>query len=239
MIEARPFEELGHFENAWLNANYHFSFANYRDPSHMGVGPLRVWNDDTVAPGRGFDMHGHRDMEIITYIREGAITHQDHLGNEGRTEAGDVQVMSAGKGILHAEYNREDKPTTLFQIWILPDQAELQPHWETRRFPRAERAGELVPLASGRGHEGALAIHQDATVYGSLLKEGQALEVGLEPERQAYLVLATGQVEIEDDSGSKQALKARDGARIAATQGLRITAREESELLLADLPSAQ
>ncbi|MFC4350599.1 pirin family protein [Fodinicurvata halophila] len=238
MIEARPFENLGHFENAWLNANYHFSFANYRNPSRMGVGPLRVWNDDTVAPGQGFDMHGHRDMEIITYIREGAITHQDHLGNEGRTEAGDIQVMSAGKGILHAEYNQEDRPTTLFQIWILPNKAHVQPRWETRRFPREDRAGELVALASGRGHDGALVIHQDAALFGSLLKTGQTLDVELEPGRQAYLVLATGRVEVQDDSAASQTLKARDGAHIAETGRLRIAAQEDSELLLADLPEA-
>lgn len=238
MIEARPFEELGHFENAWLNANYHFSFANYRDPARMGVGPLRVWNDDTVAPGQGFDMHGHRDMEIITYIRNGAITHLDHLGNEGRTEAGDIQVMSAGKGILHAEYNREDRPTTLFQIWIQPNQTHVQPRWETRRFPREDRAGDLVALASGRGHDGALAIHQDAALFGSLLKTGQTLDVDLESGRQAYLVLATGRVEIQDDSSGPQALKARDGARIVETRTLRIAAQEDSELLLADLPEA-
>ncbi|WP_026986568.1 pirin family protein [Fodinicurvata fenggangensis] len=239
MIEARPFEQLGHFETGWLNAKYHFSFANYHDPSRMGVGPLRVWNDDTVAPGRGFDMHGHRDMEIITYVREGAITHQDHLGNEGRTEAGDVQVMSAGKGILHAEYNYEDKPTTLFQIWILPNQAQLKPHWETRSFPRAERAGELVPLASGRSHQDALEIHQDAALFGSLLKSGQSLEVSLEPARQAYLVLATGRVEVADADASPETLKARDGAVITDTPRVTVTAREDSELLLADLPVTQ
>lgn len=239
MIEARPFEQLGHFETGWLNANYHFSFANYHDPSRMGVGPLRVWNDDTVAPGQGFDMHGHRDMEIITYVREGATTHQDHLGNEGRTEAGEVQVMSAGKGILHAEYNYEDKPTSLFQIWILPSQTQLKPRWETRSFPRAERAGGLVPLASGRSHKDALEIHQDATLFGSLLKAGQSLEVSLEPERQAYLVLATGRVEVADADASPETLKARDGAVITDSRRVTVTAREDSELLLADLPATQ
>jgi redox-sensitive bicupin YhaK (pirin superfamily) len=135
MIEVRPFAELGRFDNDWLNARYHFSFGHYHDPARDGLGPLLVWNDDIIAPGGGFDLHGHRDMEIVTYVREGAISHRDHLGNEGRTEAGDVQVMTAGKGILHAEHNLEAGPTRLFQIWIRPQTNSLKPRWEQRRFP--------------------------------------------------------------------------------------------------------
>jgi redox-sensitive bicupin YhaK (pirin superfamily) len=150
MIEIRPFAQLGHFENDWLNARHHFSFGHYHDPARDGLGTLLVWNDDTIAPGRGFDLHGHRDMEIITFVRQGAITHRDHLGNEGRTEAGDVQVMSAGKGILHAEYNQEDEPTRIFQIWIRPQESGVKPRWEQRRFPSADRGGRLIALASGR-----------------------------------------------------------------------------------------
>ncbi len=146
MIEVRPFETLGRFDNDWLSARYHFSFSDYRDPQRMGFGPLRVWNDDRVRPGQGFAPHGHRDMEIITYIRKGAITHEDHLGNRGRTEAGDVQVMSAGTGITHAEYNVEESDTELFQIWVEPAVLGVRPRWATGGFPRGERAGRLVDL---------------------------------------------------------------------------------------------
>ena len=149
MIQVQPFAALGRFRNHWLNARHHFSFGEYHDPARMGVGSLRVWNDDEVAPGTGFDPHPHRDMEIVTYIREGAITHRDSLGNEGRTEAGDVQVMHAGTGIVHAEYNKEQVPTRLFQIWILPGTKGVAPGWGTRRFPgRVE--GALTVLADGR-----------------------------------------------------------------------------------------
>ena len=134
MIDLRPLASLGQFEIDWLSARHHFSFGHYMDPARMGVGHLRVWNDDTIAPGGGFERHGHRDMEIITYVRRGAITHRDHLGNEGRTEAGDVQVMSAGKGILHEEHNRESEPTEIFQIWIEPNQRGVAPRWEARQL---------------------------------------------------------------------------------------------------------
>ena len=138
MIQLRSFDSLGAFRNEWLNAHHHFSFGGYHDSQRMGLGGLRVWNDDEVAPGTGFDPHPHRDMEIVTYIREGAITHRDNLGNEGRTEAGDVQVMHAGTGIVHAEYNKEDVPTRLFQIWIMPDKRGVAPGWGTRSFPRGD-----------------------------------------------------------------------------------------------------
>ncbi|MEX0760206.1 MAG: pirin family protein, partial [Tistlia sp.] len=141
MIDPRPFDSLGRFDNDWLAARYHFSFAGYHDPRRGGVGPLLVWNDDTIQPQTGFEQHGHRDMEIITYVRKGAISHRDHLGNEGRTEAGDVQVMSAGKGILHAEFNREAEPTQIYQIWIRPETAGVPPRWDARSFPKAARAG--------------------------------------------------------------------------------------------------
>src|SRR5271168_2916093 len=165
MIELRPFDSLGAFRNEWLNAHHHFSFGGYHDPARMGLGGLRVWNDDEVAPGTGFDPHPHRDMEIITYVRQGAITHRDNLGNEGRTEAGDVQVMHAGTGIVHAEYNAEKIPTRLFQIWIMPDTGRAKPGWGMRKFPR-DNTGALVPLADGRaGANGeALPLNADAAV---------------------------------------------------------------------------
>ena len=231
MIEIRPFAELGRFDNDWLSARYHFSFANYNDPARRGFGPLLVWNDDTIQPGRGFDRHGHRDMEIITYVREGAISHEDHLGNRGRTEAGDVQVMSAGKGILHAEYNHEVEPTQLFQIWIRPQVNRIAPRWQQRRFPTGNRAGQLVALASGRdGDEGALTIHQDAGVFGATLAAGQSVSHALGPGRKAYLVAARGRIEVNGTPAN-----ARDGVVASDVDELTITAVAESEILLADV----
>ena len=236
MIEVRPFDALGRFDNDWLAARYHFSFAGYHDPSRMGLGPLRVWNDDTIQPGTGFDLHGHRDMEIITFVRKGAISHQDHLGNQGRTEAGDVQVMSAGTGILHAEHNLEDETTQIFQIWIEPATAGVRPRWEARRFPKDDRAGELVALASGRPEDASgepdspLPIHQDAAILGATLKAGQSVTHALGQGRKAYLVPASGRIEVDG-----QTSEARDGVAIAQVEAVTITALEDSEILLADL----
>ena len=231
-VEVRPFGGLGKARFGWLNASHHFSFGQYHDPARMGVGPLRVWNDDEIAAHTGFDPHPHRDMEIITYVRQGAITHLDSLGNEGRTEAGDVQVMSAGTGIRHAEYNREDEATRIFQIWIIPRTRGLDPRWGQRTFPKAERAGVLVPLASGMAEHGdALPIDQDAAILGATLAAGQAVEHPIGRGRQAYLVPATGRVRV---NGLE--VGARDGAVITGDETVRIEALEPSELLLADLP---
>ncbi|MDZ7712347.1 MAG: pirin family protein [Rhodovibrio sp.] len=232
MIEHRPFDSLGRFELDWLSARYHFSFGQYHDPNRMGVGPLRVWNDDAVQPHTGFDPHGHRDMEIITFIREGAITHEDNLGNQGRTPRGDVQVMTAGRGVIHAEYNREPEVTRLFQIWIQPAERRLEPRWDQRAFPSADRAGRLVPLASGRaGHDEALRIHQDAAVFGATLTAGQTVRHALGRDRQAYLVPSSGQLTVNGLT-----LDARDGAVISGEDEIEIAARADSELLIADLP---
>ncbi len=232
MIHIQPFEDLGRFDNDWLAARYHFSFAGYRDPARGGVGPLIVWNDDTVQPGRGFERHGHRDMEIVTYVREGAISHQDHLGNRGRIEAGDVQVMSAGTGILHAEHNLEAEPTRIFQIWIEPSETGLEPRWAQRRFPQGASAGALIPLASGRpGHEDALPINQDAAILGATLERGQSVTHSLDDGRKAYLVAARGRVRVNDVIA-----EARDGVTIAEETEIAITALEDAEILLADLP---
>ncbi len=231
MIDITPFEALGRFDNDWLSARYHFSFAYYHDPQRMGVGALRVWNDDTIRPGTGFDLHGHRDMEIITYVRKGAITHQDHLGNVGRTEAGDVQVMSAGTGIMHAEYNKEDEPTQIFQIWIEPAVHGVAPRWETRSFPKAGREGALVPLASGRkGHDEALPIYQDAAILAATLKAGQSVTHKLEPGRKGYLVPATGRLKVNGET-----VDARAGVVLEDVEEVAITAEEDSEILLADV----
>jgi quercetin 2,3-dioxygenase len=232
MIDVRPFEALGRFDIDWLSARYHFSFADYFDPSRTGWGPLCVWNDDTIRPGGGFPPHPHRDMEIITYVRKGALTHRDNLGNEGRTEAGDIQVMTAGSGIVHSEFNLEPGDTTLFQIWVEPRQHRLSPRWETRRFGGGDHGGGLVPLASGEPrHEGALPIHQDATLFGAMLPGGQSVRHGMGPERRAYLVPARGVVEINGTI-----IPERAGAAIAGEEALAIRAAEEAEVLLLDLP---
>ena len=171
MIEKRPFASLGHADHGWLNAHHHFSFAEYHDPERMHWGAIRVWNDDIIASGGGFPPHGHRDMEIVTYVRTGVVSHRDSLGNEGRTEAGDVQVMSAGKGIVHSEFNHEDGDTSLFQIWILPEAAGGEPGWGMRPFPKGDRSGRFVTLASGFPEDGdALPIRTRARVLGATLR---------------------------------------------------------------------
>ena len=180
MIERRSFDGLGGADHGWLKARHHFSFSNYYDPKRMGWGALRVWNDDEIAPNTGFPPHPHEDMEIITYIREGAITHKDSLGNTGRTEAGDVQVMSAGSGVRHAEYNLEPGRTRLFQIWIEPQTHGGDPSWGAKPFPKGDRSGRFVTLASGRpGDEGALAIRADARVLGATVKAGETITYDL------------------------------------------------------------
>lgn len=230
MIELRPFSKLGGENHGWLDAKHHFSFANYYDPARMHWGALRVWNDDTIAPGTGFPTHPHRDMEIITYVRTGAITHRDSLGNEGRTAAGDVQVMSAGTGIRHSEWNAESEPTTLFQIWILPTRSGEAPGWGARPFPKDDRAGKFVVLASGREADGdALPIRTDARVLGATIKAGETIEYPLGKARKGYLVAATGALDID---GTR--VNARDGAAIEDIETLRITAIEDSEVVLVD-----
>ena len=230
MIELRPFDSLGGENHGWLDAKHHFSFANYHDPARVHWGNLRVWNDDTIQPHTGFPPHPHRDMEIITYVRKGAITHEDSLGNKGRTEAGDVQVMSAGTGIRHSEYNREDEVTQIFQIWIIPTSEGDAPQWGAKPFPKGDRAGQFVTLASGYEEDtDALPIRTDARVVGATIRSGETVEYPLGANRKAYLVPATGSVEIDG-----QTVNARDGAAISDLDVLRITAREDSEIVLVD-----
>jgi hypothetical protein len=237
VIEHRPFESLGRFSNDWLNARYHFSFAGYDDPARRGWGKLLVWNDDTIEPHRGFAPHGHRDMEIVTYVREGAITHQDSLGNAGRTEAGDVQVMWAGRGILHSEMNVEPQQTRIFQIWIETAQPGIEPGWAARAFPKDERAGELVVLASGTGKDGDVPpIHQDARILAATLRPGQSVAYRPLPGKVAYLVPATGRIEVAGDGTTIEA-KARDGVALAEVEAVELAAREESEILIAEVPA--
>jgi redox-sensitive bicupin YhaK (pirin superfamily) len=230
MIERRSFDGLGGADHGWLKARHHFSFANYYEPKCMGWGALRVWNDDEIAPNSGFPPHPHEDMEIITYIREGAITHKDSLGNTGRTEAGDVQVMSAGSGVRHAEYNLEPGQTRLFQIWIEPQTQGGEPSWGAKPFPKGDRSGRFVTLASGRpGDEDALSIRADARVLGATIKAGETITYEIDPTRHAYLVPSTGAVEV---NGVR--IGPRDGAAATAESELRITALEDSELVLVD-----
>ncbi|WP_321967890.1 pirin family protein [Burkholderia cepacia] len=231
MIERRPFDSLGSADRGWLNAKHHFSFANYHDPERVHWGALRVWNDDTIHPGTGFPQHPHADMEIVTYVREGAITHQDSLGNQGRTSAGDVQVMSAGTGIRHSEYNMESDITRLFQIWILPNSKGHLPSWGTKPFPKDERSGQFVVLASGFPGDGdTLPIRANARVVGATLKAGTSIEYRFESRAHyGYLVSASGKIEVNGVS-----LDARDGAAIHGEEVIRVTASEDAELILVD-----
>jgi redox-sensitive bicupin YhaK (pirin superfamily) len=230
MIELRPRDSLGHANFGWLNATHHFSFGEHHDPKRMGWGSLRVWNDDEIAPNSGFPPHPHADMEIITYVREGAITHQDSLGNKGRTEAGDVQVMSAGSGIRHAEYNLEGETTRIFQIWIHPDQRGGPPAWGAKPFPKGDRSGRFVTLASGlAGDDDALPIRTPARVAGATLKAGERVLYPLVAGRHAYLVPAIGEIEV---NGLR--VPARDGLAATDVETLEITAISDSEVVLVD-----
>lgn len=230
MIDIRKFGSLGHADHGWLDARHHFSFADYHDPARMGWGAIRVWNDDTIAPRSGFPPHPHRDMEIITYVRAGAITHQDSMGNRGRTAAGDVQVMSAGTGVRHAEYNLEDETTTLFQIWVLTDRPGATPSWGAAKFPKADRSGRFVTLASGYAEDaGALPINAAARVMGATLGAGEAIELELDPARHAYLVATRGPIEV---NGARA--EARDGVAITGEHKVTLKALAEAEIVLVD-----
>jgi quercetin 2,3-dioxygenase len=230
LIERRRFAGLGGANHGWLNAKHHFSFANYYDPERMGWGALRVWNDDEIAAQSGFPPHPHADMEIITYVREGAITHRDSMGNSGRTEAGDVQVMSAGSGVRHSEYNLEDTVTRIFQIWIEPTESGGKPSWGAKPFPKADRSGRFVTLASGiAGDEEALPIRADARVMGATVKAGERISLRMVPSRHAYLVPATGAVEV---GGVR--IDARDGAAITDVESIDIVGLEDAEVILVD-----
>jgi redox-sensitive bicupin YhaK (pirin superfamily) len=232
MIDIRPFNSLGAFRNDWLNARHHFSFSGYHDPKRMGVGALRVWNDDEIAPGTGFGAHPHQNMEIITFVRQGAITHKDSLGNVGATRAGDVQVMHAGTGITHAELNQETEATRLFQIWIIPDQTGVKPGWEAREFPRNAGAG-LQILASGRPSDagsGALALHANAAVLAAKLGAGEKASYSLKSGRAAYLVAAIGDIKVNGNLAH-----ARDGVALQDEPEIIIEAVSDAEIVLVDV----
>jgi quercetin 2,3-dioxygenase len=230
MIERRPFKELGGANHGWLDTKHHFSFADYYDPERVHWGALRVWNDDAIEPNTGFPPHPHANMEIITYVREGTITHRDSMGNEGRTKAGDVQVMSAGTGIRHSEYNLEPVRTKIFQIWILPTKDGGPPAWGSKPFPKGDRSGRFVTLASGFANDNdALPIRADARVLGATLKKGESAQYAIGASRHGYLVPATGRVEVngvEIDAG--------DGVAIKDIAVVSVTALNDSEIVLVD-----
>jgi redox-sensitive bicupin YhaK (pirin superfamily) len=230
MIDIRKFDSLGHADHGWLDARHHFSFADYHDPARTGWGAIRVWNDDRIAARSGFPPHPHRDMEIITYVRSGAITHQDSMGNKGRTEAGDVQVMSAGTGVQHAEYNLEDEQTTLFQIWVHTDRPGATPDWGAAKFPKADRSGRFVTLASGYdGDAEALRINAAARVMGATLAAGETAELQLDPSRHAYLVATQGPILVNGVRAEP-----RDGVAITGEEKVTIEALEDAEIVLVD-----
>ncbi len=228
MIKLRSRAELGGGDFGWLRALHHFSVSESGNPAHGPIGGLFVWNDDEIASGTGFPMHPHRDVEIITYVREGAISHRDSLGNQGKTVAGDVQVISAGAGIMHAEFNAEEITTKIFQIWLRPRASGGMPRWDSKPFPSADRAGKFMVLASGYQDDvGALAIRADARVLGASLAAGQDICYEFPPGGKAYLVAVRGRLQI-----NQLALDARDGASIQGEQSLHITAFADTEILM-------
>lgn len=230
MIDLRPYSHLGQADYGWLKTRYHFSFADYFNPARMGWGKLRVWNDDIIAPQTGFPPHPHRNMEIITFIRQGAITHQDSQGNRGKTDQGNVQIMSAGTGIRHSEYNLEDEATILFQIWIETDQKSHPPAWANKEFPKARREGKFDILASGFAEDqDALPIHADARILGMTLAKGQTGTYEFADRRLGYLVLSKGKITLNGLT-----LHQGDGAAIKDEKSLSLTALEESEIVLVD-----
>lgn len=230
MIDIRPRDSLAHRNHGWLDTRYHFSFSDYHDPARMGWGALRVWNDDRIDAQSGFPPHSHSDMEIVTFVHSGAITHQDSLGNKGRTVAGDVQVMSAGTGITHAEYNLEGEKTDLFQLWIMPDRAGEQPSWGTREFPRGDRSGAWMVLASGTPEaDDALSIRADAKVLAATLIAGETLHFSAVPSRHQYLVAVDGRYRVNGQEAA-----ARDGVAITGESVIEVEAIEDCELVLVD-----
>ncbi|HYO63536.1 MAG TPA: pirin family protein [Pyrinomonadaceae bacterium] len=231
MISIRRAGERGHFDFGWLDTFHTFSFADYYDPRFMGFRSLRVINEDWVHPGRGFGTHPHRDMEIITYVLEGALAHRDSMGNGSTIRPGEVQRMSAGTGVLHSERNESaDAPVHLLQIWLLPEREGVEPSYEQKMFPAEEKRGRLRLIASRDGREGSVKINQDAQLYAALLEAGERVEHQLTPERHAWLQVARGAVELNG-----HALRQGDGAAVSREQALAIVGTEASEVLLFDL----
>lgn len=231
MIQIRQANERGHADHGWLNSWHTFSFADYYDAEQMGFGPLRVINDDRVQAGQGFGTHGHRDMEIVTYVLEGALEHKDSLGSGGVMRYGDVQRMSAGSGIRHSEYNHSStEPVHFLQIWIMPDQANLPPSYEQKSFADNEKRGNLRLIASSDGRENSVTIHQDASIYAGKLDAGETASHRLLPERGGYIHVANGSLEVNG-----QVMHAGDGARIVGEPEIRLSGGRAAEVLLFDL----
>ncbi|HEY3040298.1 MAG TPA: pirin family protein [Pyrinomonadaceae bacterium] len=231
MIAIRKTQERGHFDLGWLNTYHTFSFDQYYDPNHMGFRSLRVINEDIVQPGQGFPTHGHRDMEIVTYILEGALEHRDSMGNGSIIRRGDAQRMSAGTGVRHSEANPSgDEPVHLLQIWILPNEKNLPPEYEEKQFSDDEKRNRLLLMVSPDGEEGSVRIHQHARIYASLLDKGREVAHNMDDGRSAWLQVAAGSVLLNDI-----ALRQGDGAAISQESNLRITADQPAEVLLFDL----
>ncbi|NHC37187.1 pirin family protein [Scytonema millei] len=231
MITLRQSQERGHANHGWLDSYHTFSFANYYDPSHMGFRSLRVINEDRVQPGKGFGTHGHRDMEILTYVLEGALEHKDSIGNGEIVRPGEVQRMSAGTGIMHSEFNPSaTEPVHLLQIWILPDRQGLEPSYEQKAFSVAQRQGKLRLIAAKDGRDGAVTIHQDVNLYSAILQPQDRVTYQLQPNRYAWLQVARGAVTLNGHS-----LNAGDGVATSAAELLEISSDRDAEILLFDL----
>jgi redox-sensitive bicupin YhaK (pirin superfamily) len=231
MIRVRPAAERGHADMGWLKTSYTFSFNTYHDPAHMGFRALRVINEDVVMPGQGFGMHGHRDMEIVTYVISGALQHRDSLGNGDILRAGELQRMTAGTGIRHSEFNpSDDEPVHLYQIWLFPERPNLAPSYEQKAFDAREHGGPLRLVASPDGCEGSLKIHQDASLSLGTLEAGESLVHVLEPGRHGWIQVVRGSIAVNG-----HALAAGDGAAASDEPSLRIEAARPSELILFDL----
>jgi redox-sensitive bicupin YhaK (pirin superfamily) len=232
MIAYRKSSERGHAEHGWLDSFHSFSFADYYDPAHMGFGPLRVINEDRVQPGRGFGTHGHRDMEIVSYVLDGELSHKDNMGNGSVIEPGDVQRMSAGRGVMHSEFNPSaDKPVHFLQIWIEPNVTGIRPSYEQKRVDAAAKRGRLVPIATPEGRDGSVTIHQDATIFATLLDGAERVTHEVAAGRRAYVHVARGSVAVNGERlGPGDAVKLDGGARIVLSDG------DDAEVLLFDLP---
>jgi quercetin 2,3-dioxygenase len=231
MMIIRRAEERGHAHHGWLDSYHTFSFANYYDRNYMGFRQLRVINEDRISGGRGFGTHPHRDMEIITYLVEGALEHHDSMGNHSVIRAGEVQRMSAGTGIAHSEYNHSKTDTVhLLQIWILPDRTGIQPSYEQQYYSEAEKRGKLRLIVSPEAQESSLKIHQNMSLYASILEVGESVEYPLSKNRHAWIQVVKGEIEVND-----RALKVGDGAAVSEETQLHITTQSSSEFLLFDL----
>jgi redox-sensitive bicupin YhaK (pirin superfamily) len=232
MINIRPADDRGKASFGWLDSRHTFSFGHYYDARHMGFGPLRVINEDRVKPGAGFDTHGHRDMEILSYVIEGALAHKDNTGTGSVIRRGDIQRMTAGSGILHSEFNdSKEQPVHFLQIWIQPDQQNLQPGYEQKTLDPAQQKNRLALIAAPAGGEHAVRIHQDARIYVSELEAGKAVEYAAAAERGVWLQLIRGTISVAGNT-----LQAGDGAQFTDETSLHIEAAQDAEFLLFDLP---